>query len=77
MFDGNILIVSLYVDDIIFTSNSRQMCEDFKSSMQLEFDMTNLGRMRYFLGIEVIQSDMGIFICQRRYAHELLAQFNT
>ena len=73
---GNILIVSLYVDDIIFTGNNPQMCEDFKSSMQLEFDMTDLGRMRYFLGIEVIQSDVGIFICQRRYAREMLAWLN-
>jgi len=73
---GNILIVSLYVDDIIFTRNIRQMCEDFKRSMQLEFNMTDLGRMSYFLGIEVIQSDVGIFICQRRYAREMLARFN-
>nr|KYP73785.1 Retrovirus-related Pol polyprotein from transposon TNT 1-94 [Cajanus cajan] len=73
---GNILIVSLYVDDLIFTGNSRNMCEEFKSSMKLEFDMTNLGKMRHFLGIEVIQSDDGIFICQRRYAREVLARFN-
>jgi len=52
------------------------MCEDFKKSMQLEFNMTNLGRMRYFLGIEIIQSDVGIFIYQRRYAREMLVQFN-
>jgi len=44
--------------------------------MQIKFDMTNLGRMSYFLGIEVIQSDVGIFICQRRYAREMLAWFN-
>jgi len=36
----NILIVSLYVDDLIFTVNSRIICEEFKSSMKLEFDMT-------------------------------------
>ncbi|RDX97554.1 hypothetical protein CR513_19659, partial [Mucuna pruriens] len=52
------------------------MCEKFKSSMMLEFDMSDLGRMRHFLGIEVIQSDAGIFICQRRYAREVLARFN-
>ncbi|XP_068486875.1 uncharacterized mitochondrial protein AtMg00810-like [Phaseolus vulgaris] len=67
---------SLYVDDIIFTRNSSQMCEDFKKSMQLEFDMTDLRRMRYLLGIEVVQSDVGIFICQRSYAREMLARFN-
>ncbi|XP_014506349.1 uncharacterized protein LOC106766104 [Vigna radiata var. radiata] len=38
--------------------------------------MTDFGRMRYFMGIEVIHSDMGIFICQRRYAREMLVRFN-
>nr|KYP40557.1 Retrovirus-related Pol polyprotein from transposon TNT 1-94 [Cajanus cajan] len=74
--EGNILIVSLHVDDLIFTRNNRSMCEKFKSSMMLEFDMSDLGRMRHFLGIEVIQSDAGISICQRRYAREVLARFN-
>lgn len=41
----NILIVSLYVDDLIITGNSRNMCEEFKSSMKLEFDMTDLGKI--------------------------------
>ncbi|RDX85072.1 hypothetical protein CR513_33794, partial [Mucuna pruriens] len=49
--EGNILIVSLYVNDLIFTGNNRSMCEKFKSSMMLEFDMSDLGRMRHFLGI--------------------------
>jgi len=44
--------------------------------MQLEFDMTNLGRMRYFLRIEVIQSDVKIFIYQRHYSREMIARFN-
>lgn len=52
------------------------MCEQFKGSMMLEFDMTDLGRMRYFLGIEVIQRKAGLFICQRRYAQAILARFN-
>lgn len=73
---GNILIVSLYVDDLIFTENNRSMCDEFKSSMKLDFDMADLGKMRHFLGIEVIQCEAGIFICQRRYAQEVLARFN-
>jgi len=48
---GNILIVSLYVDDLIFTGSCKAICEEFKHSMQLEFDMTDLGKMRHFLGI--------------------------
>lgn len=52
----------LYVDDLIFIGNDRLMSEQFKKSMMIEFDMTDLGRMRYFLGIEVPQRTDGIFI---------------
>jgi hypothetical protein len=51
------------------------MCEEFKNSMMLEFDMSDLGKMRYFLGIEVLQSSRGNFICQRKYAREILSRF--
>ena len=50
---GNILIISLYVDDLIFTGNNKQMFELFKKSMIKEFEMTDLGLMRYFLEVEV------------------------
>ncbi|XP_068497913.1 uncharacterized mitochondrial protein AtMg00810-like [Phaseolus vulgaris] len=43
--------------------------------MMREFDMSDLGMMRYFLGIEVLQNEAGIFICQRRYAREILERF--
>jgi transposase InsO family protein len=52
---GKVLIVCLYVDDLIFTGNDEHMITVFKKSMMLEFDMSDLGRMRYFLGIEVLQ----------------------
>ena len=75
--EGNkILIVSLYVDDLIFTGNDHVMLEKFKSSMKEEFDMTDLGRMKYFLGVEVIQDEEGIFIHQGKYAGEILERFN-
>lgn len=72
---GKLLIVSLYVDDLIFTGNDREMCDEFKNSMMLEFEMTDLGLMKHFLGVEVKQCSEGIFICQRRYAREVLARF--
>ena len=72
---GKILIKSLYVDDLIFTENDVCMCGEFKKSMMLEFDMTDLGRMKHFFGIEVLQNPSGIFICQRRYAQEVLTRF--
>ena len=52
--EGKILIVSLYVDDLIYTGNDRGMGNEFKDSMMLMFDITDLGKMRYFLGIEVL-----------------------
>lgn len=73
---GKILIVCLYVDDLIFTGNDEFMFEVFKNSMMHEFDMTGLGQMRYFLGIEVLQSQEGIFICQKKYTQEVLERFN-
>lgn len=51
------------------------MLEEFKSFMKKEFDMIVLGRMRYFLGIEVTQRDDGIFISQKKYAAEVIDRF--
>ena len=51
------------------------MCEEFKKLMMLEFDMSNSGKIRYFLGIEVLQNFKGIYVCQRKYAHEVLKRF--
>lgn len=73
--DGGTLIISLYVDDLIFTGNNKQMFEEFKSSMKEEFDMSDLGCMKYFLGVEVVQSSAGIFISQKKYANEVLERF--
>ncbi|XP_017431789.1 uncharacterized mitochondrial protein AtMg00820-like [Vigna angularis] len=73
---GPILIISLYVDDLIFTRNSKRFGDEFKSSMKREFDITDLGKMRYFLDIEVIQSNTRILICQRQYARDVLERFN-
>lgn len=72
---GKILIVCLYVDDLIFTGNAECMFNEFKRSMMVEFDMTDLGKMSYFLGIEVLQRPDGIFISQKKYAHEVLERF--
>lgn len=61
---GKILIVCLYVDDLIYNGNDEFLFTSFKHSMMQEFDMSDLGKMRYFLGLEVLQQDNGIFLCQ-------------
>ena len=72
---GKILIVSLYVDDLIYIGNDGSMCDEFRRSMMTKFDMSDLGKIRYFLGIEVMHNSSGIFICQRKYAQEVLSRF--
>jgi hypothetical protein len=70
---GKLLIVCLYVDDLIFTGNLS--VEEFKTAMKTEFEMTDLGMMKYFLCIEVNQSKDGIFICQNNYENDILKRF--
>ena len=72
---GNILIVSVYVDDLIYTGDDVLLMKEFKLSMEKEFDMSDLGKMRYFLGIEVLQTSQGIHISQTKYAVEVLRRF--
>ncbi|GKV20502.1 hypothetical protein SLEP1_g30621 [Rubroshorea leprosula] len=74
--NGGILIVCLYVDDLIFTGNNPRMFEEFKRAMSNEFEMTNIGLMSYYLGIEVKQMEEGIFISQENYVREVLKRFN-
>lgn len=72
---GNILLVSLYVDDLIFLGSSNQMINEFKKAMTSEFEMTDLGQMRYFLGLEIRQEEGGIFVSQEAYAKEILKKY--
>ena len=73
--NGNILIVVLYVDDLIFTGNDKAIISEFKEAMKNEFEMTDLGLLKYFLAIEVKQMHDGIFISQENYAGQILERF--
>ena len=66
-------IVLLYVDDMIYTGNL--MLEEFRTFMKNEFEITGLALMKYFLGLEVTQIDRAIFICQHKYATDILQRF--
>ena len=55
---------------------NRKMVEDFKKSMMKEFEMTDLGLMKYFLGFQVQQSKSKAFICQQKYIEDLLKKFH-
>ncbi|KAJ8764765.1 hypothetical protein K2173_009165 [Erythroxylum novogranatense] len=73
--DSDILVVSLYVDDLLVTGNNARLVEEFKQEMKQDFEMTDLGLMTYFLGMEVKQRQSEVFICQKKYAKEILKKF--
>ncbi|KAL9265870.1 Retrovirus-related Pol polyprotein from transposon RE1-like protein [Drosera capensis] len=70
-----ILIVSVYVDDIIYVGSTEKLVQEFRQSMMQDFDMTDLGKMRYFLGLEITQTDRGIYVCQHKYVRDMLSKF--
>eukprot|EP00253_Pinus_taeda_P024742 PITA_24742 len=73
--EGKIIIVVLYVDDLIFTGSDDFLIADFKQVMKSKFEITDLGLLRYFLGIEVKQIENGIFISQVKYVVDILERF--
>lgn len=74
--DNVVLIVSLYVDDLLVTRrNEKALCK-FKLKMQKEFDMTDLGPMRYFLSLEIQQLKNGIWLSHKGYISKVLKRFH-
>lgn len=71
----DIIIVCIYVDDIIYTSSSTNLLQEFKALMVKEFEMSDMGSLSYFLGLEITQSKEGLFLSQRKYATDLLNKF--
>jgi Reverse transcriptase (RNA-dependent DNA polymerase) len=59
-------------DDLIFVGNSQKLIDEFKKVMNLEFEMTDLGMMSYFLDLEIKQDKSEIFISQGAYARDIL-----
>nr|GEX33570.1 hypothetical protein [Tanacetum cinerariifolium] len=69
---GDILLVQIYVDDIIFGSTNPNLSKRFEKLMHSKFEMSMIGDLKFFLGIQIHQSPRGIFINQAKYAQEIL-----
>ena len=69
------LLVQIYVDDIIFGSTNNTLCKEFSKLMQGEFEMSMMGELNFFLGLQIKQMKNGIFISQSKYCKELLKRF--
>ncbi|GKA48851.1 putative ribonuclease H-like domain-containing protein [Tanacetum coccineum] len=72
---GDILIVQVYVDDIIFGSTKKKLCTEFEKMMHKKFQMSSMGELTFFLGLQVKQKEDGIFISQDKYVTEILKKF--
>ncbi|GKB26731.1 retrovirus-related pol polyprotein from transposon TNT 1-94 [Tanacetum coccineum] len=68
----DILLVQIYVDDIIFGSTNPKLSKRFEKLMHNKFEMSMMGELKFFLGIQIHQSPCGIFINQAKYAQEIL-----
>jgi Reverse transcriptase (RNA-dependent DNA polymerase) len=72
----DIILVQIYVDDIVFGSTNEKLCEKFSSLMSNKYEMSMMGELSFFLGLQIQQKVDGIFICQSKYVKELLKKFN-
>ena len=73
--DNDTLLVQIYVDDIIFGSTNESLCSEFSKVMQGEFEMSMMGKLNFFLGLQIKQTKLGIFVHQSKYCKELLKKF--
>ncbi|GKB69348.1 putative ribonuclease H-like domain-containing protein [Tanacetum coccineum] len=73
---GDILLVQVYVDDIIFGSTKKSLCVEFEQMMHKRFQMSSMGELTFFLGLQVKQKDDGIFISQDKYVVDVLKKFD-
>ena len=72
--NGELLVVVVYVDDLLVTGSSLEMILTFKRGMAKQFEMSDLGKLTYYLGIEVHQREDGIVLVQDRYAKKILEE---
>ena len=71
---GKIAIMAIYVDDIVLTGDDEDEISHLKQALNKEFQIKDLGDMKYFLGMEIARSKKGIYISQRKYVLDLLKE---
>ncbi|GKF53745.1 retrovirus-related pol polyprotein from transposon TNT 1-94, partial [Tanacetum coccineum] len=69
-------VFKVYVDDIIFGSTKKSLCDEFEGLMHKRFQMSSIGELTFFLGLQVQQKEDGIFISQDKYVAEILMKFD-
>jgi hypothetical protein len=73
---SHLIILFLYVDDLILTGSDSKLLNHVKTNLKKKFEMTDLGFLHYFLGLQVLQTNEGIFLSQSKYTCDLLRHFH-
>lgn len=74
--DSNLVHICLYVDDLIVTDSNLAEIKAFKGHMMKKFNMTDLGKLTYFLGMEFTKTSEDLVKHQKKYASDILKRFN-
>nr|GEU79416.1 putative ribonuclease H-like domain-containing protein [Tanacetum cinerariifolium] len=72
----DVMLVQVYVDDIIFGLTKKSWCDEFEELMKNRFQMSSMGELTFFLGLQVKQKEDDIFISQDKYVAEILKKFD-
>jgi isopentenyldiphosphate isomerase len=72
---NDLLIVQIYVDDIVFGGSSHNLVAKFADEMSREFEMSMMGKLQYFLGLQIKQVKDGTFVHQTKYTKDMLGKF--
>lgn len=67
-------MVCVYFDDLLVTGSSLRMIIEFKDEMASKYEMSDLGKLTYYLDVEVLQHDGGIVLSQDRYTQKILEE---
>ena len=73
---SDFLLVQIYVDDIIFGGSSYAFVSKFSEQMSREFEMSMMGELQFFLGLQIKQTSQGTFVHQAKYTRDLLWKFD-
>ncbi|WVZ50987.1 hypothetical protein U9M48_002183 [Paspalum notatum var. saurae] len=73
--DDDLFVCQVYIDDIIFGSTNEEYCKEFGKMMAMEFEMSMIGELTFFLGFQIKQLKEGTFIYQEKYTRDLLKRF--
>ena len=74
-YDGELFVCQIYVDDIIFGCTDQRYSDEFAYMMSEEYQMSMMGELKFFLGLQIRQQRNGIFISQEKYLKDVLRKF--